>query len=346
MGGLTALVWQTSAIADESANAGPEFKEIYDLVQHAGGIRQDELDHAAAKGLLWALRPKVMLVTNDAGARTNASTPVVTKSNLFDGEIAYVRIGRVGAGLPDAVHSACEALRRTNHLQGVVLDVRYAGGADYDAAAGVADLFLSKDVPLLNWGNGIVRSKPKKDAITAPVAVLMNHDTKAAAEALAAAVRQSGTGLLLGSRTAGEAMVAKEYPLKNGQKLRIAAARIEAGDNSVISPDGVKPDIDVDVPPADEQMYYADAFRVLPNVEVSVNNSLSATNQNGGTNRVAAARRRFNEAELVRERREGTVFDPDAVDRNGEPEKPVVRDPALARALDLLKGLAVVRKAG
>jgi hypothetical protein len=28
---------------------------------------------------------------------------------------------------------------------------------------------------------------------------------------------------------------------------------------------------------------------------------------------------------------------------NDEPEKPSVRDPALARALDLLKGLAVVR---
>src|SRR5262245_56130403 len=178
MGGLSVLVWQTPAFADETANTGPEFKEIYDLVrEHAGGMSQDELDHAAAKGLLWALRPKVMLVTNDAAARTNASTPVVTKSNLFDGEIAYVRIGRIGAGLPAAVHSACEALRRTNHLQGVVLDVRYADGADYDAAAGVVDLFLNKEVPLLNWGNGVVRSKAKKDAITAPVAVLMNHDT-------------------------------------------------------------------------------------------------------------------------------------------------------------------------
>jgi hypothetical protein len=141
-------------------------------------------------------------------------------------------------------------------------------------------------------------------------------------------------------------MVAKEYPLKNGQKLRIATARIEVGDNSVISADGVKPDIQVDVPPAEEQMYYADAFRVLPGPEVSMNGSLSSTNLNGGTNRVAAARRRFNEAELVRERKEGTVFDPDAVEANGEPEKPTVRDPALARALDLLKGLAVVRRAG
>ena len=344
MGGLTVLFCQASGFADEAVNAGPEFKEIYDLVrEHAGGISADELDRDAVKGFLWALKPRVSLVTNGL-ATTNVTTPVVTKSNLFDGEIAYVRIGRVGAGLPDAVRSACQALRRTNHLHGVVLDARYADGQDYDAAAGVVDLFLNKQEPLLNWGNGVVRSKIKKDAITVPVAVLINHDTKAAAEGLAAAVRQSGVGLLLGTRTAGEAMVSKEYPLKNGQKLRIATARIEVGDNSVISPDGVKPDIEADVPPAEEQMYYADAFWVAPRPEVTVNSSLSATNQNGGTNRLA--RRRFNEAELVRERKEGTVFPPEGADVSEEPEKPTVQDPVLARALDLLKGLAVVRRAG
>ena len=57
-------------------------------------------------------------------------------------------------------------------------------------------------------------------------------------------------------------------------------------------------------------------------------------------------RRRFNEAELVREKREGASFDLEVNDRNGEPERPLVHDPALARALDLLKGLAVVRHSG
>ena len=169
-----------------------------------------------------------------------------------------------------------------------MLDLRYAGGDDYAAAANVVDLFLKKEEPLLNWGNGVVRSKEKKDAISVPIAVLINRETKAAAEALAAAVRQTGTGLILGSRSAGEAMVAREYPLKNGDRIRIATARIEVGDSSVISSEGVKPDIEVDVPSEDERMYYADAFRVLPKPELSVNTSLSLTNQGAGagTNRV------------------------------------------------------------
>jgi hypothetical protein len=293
------------------------------------------------KGLLSALAPRVTLVTNDLQG-TNPPGPPVLRSNLFDGDIAYVRIGRVAKGLPEAVRAACDQVKGTNRLKGLVLDLRYAGGDDYASAAGVVDLFLKKEQPLLNWGSGVVRSKAKKDAITVPVAALINRETKAAAEALAATVRQTGVGLVLGGRTAGEAMVAREYPLKNGDKLRIATARIEVGDSSVIGTDGVRPDIEVEVPGEAERLYYADAFSVLPKPELSVNTSLSLTN-GSGTNRVA--RRRFNEAELVRERKEGATFDLDSTDRGNEADKPVVHDPALARALDLLKGLAVVRHA-
>jgi C-terminal processing protease CtpA/Prc len=345
IGGVMVLLNQ--GIADEAPASNSDYKEVYDLIrEHAGGISPEELDKAATKGLLWALKPRVMLVTNDAAQKANATAPPVVRSNLFDGDIAYVRIGRVGDDLAKAVRTSFDELKTTNGLKGVVLDLRYAGGDDYGAAAATVDLFVKKAEPLLNFGNGVVRSKAKSDAISVPVAVLINHDTKAAAEALAAAIRQTGTGLLLGSKTAGEAMVAHDYPLKSGDRLRIATARIEVGDSSVMSADGVKPDIDVDVPGEDEQLYYADAFRALPRPELSVNTSLSLTNQNGGTNRTAAARRRFNEAELVRERKEGASFDLETGDRSNEPDKPVVHDPALARALDLLKGLAVVRRGG
>jgi hypothetical protein len=55
---------------------------------------------------------------------------------------------------------------------------------------------------------------------------------------------------------------------------------------------------------------------------------------------------RLNEAELVREHREGGSRVTNAAPRlrDEEPQTPVVSDPVLARALDLLKGLAVVRQ--
>ena len=65
------------------------------------------------------------------------------------------------------------------------------------------------------------------------------------------------------------------------------------------------------------------------------------TNQAGGTNHLAR-HPRFNEAELVRERREGVSEADITAMKEHDVENPMVQDPALARALDLLRGLAVV----
>src|SRR6266705_80324 len=100
IGGFMALWGQGIGFGAEAGNGTPEFKEVYDLVrEHAGGITQQELDRAAVKGLLSALSPRVSLVTN-ASQSTEAALPAVVRSNLFDGEIAYVRIGQVRDGLP------------------------------------------------------------------------------------------------------------------------------------------------------------------------------------------------------------------------------------------------------
>jgi C-terminal processing protease CtpA/Prc len=190
---------------------------------------------------------------------------------------------------------------------------------------------------LLNWGEGVVMSHEKNGSIRVPVGVLVNHETSGAAEALAAVVREAGAGLILGSRTAGDAMVMQDFTLKNGEHLRIGSAPVTIGNGKALSSQGIPPDIDVTVSEAAERAYYADAFLVVSNKAAGN----TATNQPSGTNQT---RVRFNEAELVREHRAGESPDEQTAKRPPEPQVPVVSDPALARALDLLKGLAVVRQ--
>jgi len=337
-----ALITASRAAAPADA---PDFKEVYDLIRaHVAGVSQPQLDRAAVQALVAALAPRVMLVGEDNEMNTDSNVLAVSKIGVYESEIAYLRVGRVAKALPEAVRKNCDSLLATNKLKGLILDLRYASGTDYSAAAAVADLFLSKERPLLDWGNGMVRSKEKTDALTVPVAILVNHQTAGAAEALAALLRETGTGLILGSLTAGQAMIAQDFPLKNGERLRIATSPIQVGEGAPLSAEGVNPDIAVRVAPDDERIYYSDAFRSLHSTnQLFASPGISFTNQLSSTNR--ARRTRFNEAELVRERREGPPLDTDlSPPRETEPEKPVVRDPALARALDLLKGLAVVRQ--
>ena len=130
--------------------------------------------------------------------------------------------------------------------------------------------------------------------------------------------------------------------MKDGERLRIATAPVQLGDGTTMPTAGLKPDIAVEVSPEDERNYYADAFKEISRVELA-NTTLSLTNPPSSTTRTNR-RSRINEADLVRERREGVSLDAEAPSgRDREPET-VVHDPTLARALDLLKGLAVVHQ--
>ena len=335
------LLW---AQAKTEEAAGPDFKEVYDLVRaHLAGMSEAQLNQAAVQALVSGFGSRVSLVTNGAAAKAQAGAPLVSKSSVFDGDIGYIRIEQVGDGLASAVREACNKLAATNKLAGVILDLRYTAGGDYASAVATAELFVKKAQALLNWGNGMVRSKDNSEALSVPVAVLVNRQTIGAAEALAAVLRETGTGLILGSTTAGQAMIAQEFPLKNGERLRIATAPIQLGDGSALSGQGLKPDIAVEVTPADERTFYADAYKVLSRTELLAGGGPGLTNSASGTNR-PARRPRFNEAELVRERREGISEADMTALRERDPERALVNDPALARALDLLKGLALVRR--
>ena len=330
-----------------AANATPDLHEVYDLVRtHLDGISDAELNRAAVSGLLEQLGPKVSLVGESAKADI-VSQPLLIKSEVFDGPVGYMRIGRVDGGLARDIAAACKNLSSTNELKGLVLDVRFAGGQDYAEVGAVADLFLSKEQPLLDWGAASARSRTKSDALKLPIAVLVNRQTEAAAEALAAVLRETGAGLLLGTNTAGRAMIAQEFPLKNGQRLRVATAGIKLGSGEVLSARGVKPDIEVTVDVEEERTYLADPFKELASPSVLAATPSSTNIVANGTN--ATRRRGLSEADLVRARREGTSLEftqflADASPERTDPEKPVVRDPVLARALDLIKGLAVMRQ--
>jgi hypothetical protein len=172
-----------------------------------------------------------------------------------------------------------------------------------------------------------------------PLAILVNGETRGGAVSLAAILRDSHQGLVYGSATQGT----KNYG-------------------------PIQPDITVQVSPEDERAYFADAFRMIQHTnQLATGNVL--TNEVGGENqptqrvRIIGSRDggmnwkftgenqptqrvRITEADLVRQRLKDTGEESlDLPARPSEPQVPLVNDPVLARALDFLKGLAIVREA-
>jgi len=149
-----------------------------------------------------------------------------------------------------------------------------------------------------------------------------------------------------GPGTAGQARIFKEFDLSNGQRLRVATGQVSVGKGKPLSATGVAPDIEVLVSGEDETAYFVDAFKVLsrPIAQLRVTNNVAPT---ASTNR--GSRRPRNEADLVRMQREGLSPDDQdaptpAAKTDEDSTEQLVRDPALARALDLLKGIAIVER--
>src|SRR5678815_4516432 len=180
--------------AEQPGNA-PDFREVYDLIhQHLTEVSDAELNRISVQALLSALSPKVSLTSSSSAAEAQKDTLFVSKTSLFDGQIAFVRVARVGEGLDKALRQAWQEIGATNKVNGLVIDLRYTGGTDYAAASSAADLFVKKEQALLDWGQGLTHSKEKSDSLATPLAVLVNHQTSAAAEALAAVLRETGVG--------------------------------------------------------------------------------------------------------------------------------------------------------
>jgi hypothetical protein len=342
---VLAVVAMTVALGGSGARdaeAQPSYKELRDLLKaNLAGADDAQLDRAAAAGLLRQLSPRVVVVTNGAPAAPPAGSLLV-RSCVYDSSFGCVRPAWIGTGLADEIEAAVKALAATNKIKGWVLDLRGADGPDYAAAAAAADRLIATEQPLMDFGQGMVKSKAKENPLQAPLVVLVNRRTARAAEVLAAALRKAEAALLLGTNTAGQGFITKDVPWTGGQQLRIATALVKTGDGEPLPAAGVAPDIRVPVNPEDELLWLDDPRKLLGSAPLSVRGPGEAGRAGSGTNR---AGHRINEAELVRMMRDGEDYNEDA--RSGraiEPAGPVIRDPVLARALDLLKGLALVRR--
>jgi hypothetical protein len=309
-----------------------EVREI--LRKEVKDLSEAELETVATQALLDRVQGR--LLEEGEVVNEELEAPAVVEKRVIDPGCLYVRVGRVSLGLAPQLAAVLRDTNLVTGSRGLVLDLRFAGGVDYAAAANAADLLVSEEVPLLDWGEGVMKSTVEAEGWTQPVVVLVNRETRGAAEALAAVLRAQSVGLVIGNPTAGTAAVFREVPLADGRRLRLASARIRMGDGVVLGKEGVQPDIAVRVSVEQERAYMVDPYTLIRpgSAQPTETNQLMSS---------VTVRRRVTEADLVRQRRSATegLALTNAV--GAKVEAPVIRDPTLGRALDLLKGLAVLR---
>jgi C-terminal processing protease CtpA/Prc len=311
-----------------------DFQEVFNLVRtNISDISEAELRHNAALGFIKEMGTRVQLVRTNAEPAAQPAD-AITRRSVFEDHFGYIRIRSVDERLPSDFHKSLAQLIQSNALKGIILDLRYAEGTNYEAAAEIADRFIPAGQRLLRLDEKQITSSDQAPAVRLPLAVLVNGETRAAAEAAAAMLKELASGLLIGKKTMGEARLFEVFTLSTGQKLRVAKVPIEVGRGKVIPASGIEPDITIAVDTGEEKLFYQDSYRERP----PTTRAAAAQGSTEGT--TASRARRLNEAELVRRHREGFDFSED--DPAAAVEGNIVTDPALSRAIDFLKGVSKV----
>ena len=291
-------------------------------------ITETELNRATVEGLVVRMPRGVMLFPDKEGAAAEA--PIPFYSEVLGGHIGYLRLGSLNGANLQAMDKSLSSFA-AKKVDALIIDLRSSQAtSDFAIAADFAKRFCPRGRPLFTLRKPNVRqdrvfNSDRDPAFQGLVMVLADGDTAGAAEALVVALRFYDKALVIGQPTAGRAAEYSDFSLSGGKVLRLAVAEAVSPESRPLFPEGVKPDLPVEMPTAAKRQIF------------------QLSNEKGmGPFVYETGRPHINEAALLA----GTNPEVEAVEaaqqrRGRAPEKPPTHDPVLQRALDVVTSLEV-----
>lgn len=171
-------------------------------------------------------------------------------SRMANPTTGYVRIIDFTKESPARIRQAFDALGKTGATRYVV-DLRGTARGDIDDGIAAARLFVRAgilSVKQTKTGRDVVSAQVSDAVISAPVELLVDQGTSAAAEVFASALAGNDRAELVGERTLGRAARQQLVKLPDGSGLLLSSTRYLTPKNEGIHERGLTPDLEVDQP--------------------------------------------------------------------------------------------------
>lgn len=293
-------------------------------------LNETELNRATLEGILERLGRGVILLPEAAGTPAQTDSPFF--GEVLEGHIGYLRLGALVRPNLDALDANLQTYA-TKKIDAVVIDLRASSSTDdFPTAAEFAKRFCPKGKPLFTLRKTTSRQErtftvDRDPAYQGLIIILADADTVGAAEALAGVLRLHNKALIIGQPTAGRAVEYSDLRLPSGKSLRVAVGEAVLPEGHQLFPGGLKPDVFVEMPPADKREVF------------------QQSREKGMTPFVVEVERpHLNEAALMSGRNPDIEAMESAQRRARSTEKAVAHDPVMQRALDLVTSIAIFQK--
>jgi len=226
-----------------------------------------KLDQAAMQGVLTSMSDSVQLLEPKAAAADSQPThPAINSVTVLNPSIGYLRVEKIDPEVAATLDEEIHKLTREKNVRGLILDLRFAQGNDFSSVPAIASIFIPDATMLFRIQRGKssqnYQISPSTGASDIPLLVLINHETKGAAEALAAVLQDQHRALLIGnSATAGQLFETSDVTLSNGQILRLATGKIILGHQDGSFLKEAHPDVTIVFDAMVERKIYNQPFR-------------------------------------------------------------------------------------
>ena len=173
------------------------------------------------------------------------------------GDVAYIKLFQFSEKAGRDFRKASQEII-ASRAKSIVLDVRNNPGGFLDISVDIAGWFLER--------GSVVVTEELKDAaeqrvheargtaalLLYPIVVLINEGSASASEILAGALRDNRGILLIGAQSFGKGSVQEIQNLRDDSSLKVTVAKWLTPKGNVIQDIGLKPDIEVENTPEDE----------------------------------------------------------------------------------------------
>ena len=234
-----------------AANAGLKPKDVITTINgaSAAGLSPDAAvdkirGSAGTKVTLGILRSGTQQLTFTI-TRANITVPSVT-TKVLPGNIGYMQISTFADDTSNLANTAAQKFA-SEHVNGMILDLRDNPGGLVDAAVNVSSLWLPQGATIMQEkrGSQVVQtySSTGNDTLHGiPTVVLVNDGSASASEITAGALHDNNVAKIIGIKTYGKGVVQELDNLPDGAELKVTIASWYRPNGQNINHKGITPD--------------------------------------------------------------------------------------------------------
>ena len=264
---------------------------------------------------------------------TRAVIKIQSVRSRAEGDVGYIRISSFSEQTDTGVARAMQKVRNEigEGIKGLVLDLRNNPGGLLDQSVKVADAFLERGEVVSTRSRRPdeaqrFNSKPGDLAGGIPIVVLINGGSASASEIVAGALQDHRRAIVMGTRSFGKGSVQTIIPLAGHGAIRLTTAHYYTPSGRSIQATGITPDIIVE------------QARIEP---VEQGSRRRERDLRGALTNPNAPAAKPDDDDKDKDKDKDKNADKDKKDQAASTTPP--QDYQLARAIDLLRGLALYR---